>query len=354
MCNLHYDAVVIGSGFGSAPIALRLAEKGYKVVVIEKGPKVDPKKDYKQSQKIDYLQKYYKQYDGENFGVTAVEALGGGSGMYLGISLRTPGYIFNKKDDKGNNYWPRQITRSLLDPYYDKAESMLKVHQVATEDVSKNGQIFSKMMSKLGYTSDRTRLAVENCRKCGFCVTGCTFDAKQSLVLNYIPQAQKFGVTFLTSAEAKEIKPLRSNEEYNYSVRVELEKNETVTINAKVVTVGGGTVGSAKLLMQSRSTLPHLSKTLGQTLAGNVFYTAFGKLPGDIEDGEMFIGNGLPGTMSYHFLESHNLLLIPYKTLPIQLFARVRLTLEDNNGKKHWWGAEHAELMKIFRKRKKV
>lgn len=351
MCNLKFDVVVIGSGFGSAPIALRLAEKGYKVVVIEKGPSVDPKKDYQQSQKIEYLQQYYKQYDGKNFGVTAVEALGGGSGLYLGISLRTPSYIFNKKDTKGNNYWPKNLRRKTLDPYYEKAETMLKVHQVPSTEVSKNGQLFSKMMSDMGYTSDRTRLAVEDCRKCGFCVTGCTYDAKQSLLLNYIPRAQRQGVTFLTSAEAQEIKPIEGDQTYKYHVHVRLGNQDTMSIDAKAVTLGGGTVGSAKLLMQSRKNLPKISKTLGETLTGNVFYTAFGKLPKHMKDGEMFIGNGLPGTMSYQFLESHNILLIPYKTLPIQMFARVRLTLEDEKGKKHWWGPHHAKLMQSFRKR---
>jgi len=351
MKTLQYDVVAIGSGFGSAPVALRLAEAGFSVLVIEKGPAINPEKDFKQSQNINYLQKYYKQHDGKGFGVTAVEALGGGSGFYLGISLRAPSFIFDSKDYKNNTYWPSNISRPTLDPYYKKAEDMLSVNQIDTKDVSKNGQLFSQMMSNLNLSSDRTRLAVTDCKKCGFCVTGCTYNAKQSLLLNYIPKARAKGVTYITEAEALSIKPLQKNGKYKYELTARIKNTDHLSIQARVVTLGAGAVGTAKFLLKNKDNLPNLSSTLGKTLTGNVFYTAFGALPKSMRDGEMFKGNGLPGTMSYEFLESHKMLLIPYKTLPIQMMARVRITLTDGQGKKSWWGQSHANMMKSFKKR---
>ena len=351
MRTLTFDAVIIGSGFGSAPVALRLSEAGYRVLVLEKGPAIDTQKDFKQSQNINYLQKYYKQFDGQGFGVTAVEALGGGSGFYLGISLRAPSFIFNSQDNNKRDYWPNTLGRDILDPYYDTAEKMLSVNQIDTKEVSKNGQLFSQMMNNLNLSSDRTRLAVKGCKKCGFCVTGCTYDAKQSLLLTYIPKARKNGATYLTNTEAFEIEHHPENKEFKYQLMARINNKEVIKIKSKVVSLGAGAIGSAKFLLQNKHNLPLLSRTLGKTLTGNVFYTAFGTLPKSMRDGEMFKGNGLPGTMSYEFIESHNMLLIPYKTLPIQMMARVRITIKDKKGKKHWWGKEHAKLMSTFKKR---
>jgi choline dehydrogenase-like flavoprotein len=83
---IETDVLVIGSGFGAAAPALRLAEAGHSVTMIEKGPRINPFKDFKQTQDPKYLLTYLKGMSGDNLSVTYGEALGGGSGFYEMVS----------------------------------------------------------------------------------------------------------------------------------------------------------------------------------------------------------------------------------------------------------------------------
>ncbi|MDH3247200.1 MAG: GMC family oxidoreductase N-terminal domain-containing protein, partial [Saprospiraceae bacterium] len=189
----HKDVVIVGSGFGASPPAWRLAQAGWDVIMIEKGPAIDPYGDFKQTQDPKYLLRYLKTLPGIDVSINYVEGLGGGSGLYEHISLRAPSLIFEEKDSDGNQLWPNEVTRQTLDPYYELSERTLKVKQIPEKAVPKTGQVFSLIMKKLGFSVERSRYAVENCMDCGRCITGCIYGAKQSLLLNYIPSAQEAG-----------------------------------------------------------------------------------------------------------------------------------------------------------------
>ncbi|MBI3983146.1 MAG: GMC family oxidoreductase [Gemmatimonadetes bacterium] len=84
------DVLIIGSGFGGAAFALRLAEAGFRVTVLEKGPHINPLADFRQTQDPSYLLRYLKSLSGDRLSLTYAEALGGGSGFYEMVSLRAP------------------------------------------------------------------------------------------------------------------------------------------------------------------------------------------------------------------------------------------------------------------------
>jgi len=126
------DVLVIGSGFGAAAPALRLAQAGWSVTMLEKGPKIGPGGEaFRQTQDPKYLLRYLKGLSGDHLGLTYAEALGGGSGFYEMVSLRAPSVAFGQVDDEGRRLWPAGLTRADLDPYYDIAERMLRVEQIA-------------------------------------------------------------------------------------------------------------------------------------------------------------------------------------------------------------------------------
>ena len=104
------------------------------------------------------------------------------------MSLRAPSAAFQQVDEQGRRLWPEGIDRAALDPYYDIAEEMLHVRQIPPELVPRTGLVFAMMMKNLGYSCDRARYAERGCVGSGFCVTGCIYGAKQSLLLNYLPQ----------------------------------------------------------------------------------------------------------------------------------------------------------------------
>jgi len=346
---IETEVLVIGSGFGAAAPALRLAQAGFKVTMIEKGPHIDPFKDFRQTSDPQYLMTYLKGLASDQLSLTFAEALGGGSGFYEMVSLRAPSLVFEQVDEAGRRLWPSGVDRRTLDPYYDIAEEMLQVTQIPPDKVPKSGQVFAMMMKRLGYTCDRARYAERGCVGSGFCVTGCIYAAKQSLLLNYLPQAIAAGAGLETDVEALRITPLRGP---GYEVRCR-RGQAAITYRTRILILGGGTVGTARLLLASQDTLPLLGAHVGHNIAFNGSVKAAGLLADDLPDGDMFTGRTHPGMISYEFLESHGVTISAAKAMPLQLIAGVRLRMHDDTRASgpDWWGSANVDLMQRCRRR---
>jgi choline dehydrogenase-like flavoprotein len=354
------DVLVIGTGFGAAAPALRLAQAGAKVVMIEKGPKVETA-DFRQTSDPKYIRKYLKGISGDHLHLTYAEALGGGSGFYEMVSLRAPTLAFEQLDDAGRPLWPAGVDRRTLDPYYELAERMLHVAQIPIEEVPKTGLVFARLMKQLGYSVDRCRYAVRGCQGSGFCVTGCIYGAKQSLFLNYLPQAVAAGAAIETDVEAFAIQPLPArwrkgttlcDMPYRYQVTARRRSDGALILfAARTVILGGGTVGTAKLLSASRPYLRHLSEHVGQNIAYNGSVKVAALLPEDAPDADMFTGRTHPGMVSYQFLGSHGITVHAVKALPLMLVSAAHLRVRGDTRTPDFWGAANVELMRQLRHR---
>jgi len=351
MQTVHTDVLIIGTGFGAAAPALRLAEAGARVVMVEKGPKVQTS-DFRQTSDPQYLLKYIKGTPGDHLSLTYAEALGGGSGFYEMVSLRAPSLVFDQLDAQGRRLWPAGLGRSALDPYYDVAERMLHVSQIPLDEVPKTGLVFAQLMRNLGYSVDRARYAVRGCQGSGFCVTGCIYGAKQSLFLNYLPQAVAAGAEIETDLEALSIEPLAAAP-YRYQVlcRRRTGGRDHVRFVAKIVVLAGGTVGTARLLLRSRGNLPFLSEHVGRNIAYNGSVKVAGLLPDSFPDTDMFTGRTHPGMISYEFLESHGITVHGVKALPLMIVSAARMRLDGDGANPAWWGQPNVELMRQMRHR---
>ena len=98
MKTLNTEVLIIGSGFGAAPPALHFCERGYDVLLIEKGDNITPESDFKQTMDPKYLLKYIKSLKGDGIQFTFAEGLGGGSGFYEMVSFRAPSQAFDLKE----------------------------------------------------------------------------------------------------------------------------------------------------------------------------------------------------------------------------------------------------------------
>lgn len=343
------DILVIGSGFGALPPALRLAESGRRVSILEKGPHVDTS-TFRMTQDPEYLTRYLKGLSGRHLNLTYAEALGGGSGFYEMVSLRAPTAAFGQLAPEGYPLWPEGVGRASMDPFYDMAEAMLRVEQIAEGEVPRSGLVFARLMRNLGYSCDRARYAVHDCLGSGYCVSGCVFGRKQSLHLNYLPQAVAAGAEITCDTEALAIRPLDGGGGHRYEViSRHHETGARLVHRARVVVLGGGTVGTARLLLTSRPQLPRLSRHLGGNIAFNGGARVAAILPTTFPSGDMYAGRSHPGMISYEFLDSHGLTISAMKPLPLQVIASARLTRADQpHG---WWGEPHVDLLRQFRER---
>ena len=148
-----YDAVIIGSGFGGSINALRLAEAGKSVLVLERGKRYKPgdfPRDITDVQKLFWRYPKQREFRGlyeMNFfsGIATVVAsgVGGGSLIYANIHIRPDDVVFE------HPRWPRSINRKSLDPYYEMVANMLGIAPVPADVSLPKRDIFRQAAQKL-------------------------------------------------------------------------------------------------------------------------------------------------------------------------------------------------------------
>src|SRR6266568_2938182 len=137
MNSEHFDAVIVGSGFGGSVMAYRLAEAGMRVCLLERGkaypPFSFPRAPFKLRSNFwdpsDGLYGMYNFWSFKGSGALVSAGLGGGSLIYANIIIRKDEKWFIKEDPSkdGYEYWP--VTRADLDPHYDRVDQMMNVQK---------------------------------------------------------------------------------------------------------------------------------------------------------------------------------------------------------------------------------
>lgn len=296
-----YDWIVIGSGFGGSVAALRLAEKGYKVAVLEAGRRLGDR-DFAASG-WDLRKVFWAPRLGltgpsritvfRDIFVASGAGVGGGSLVYANTLYRAKPEFFAHPQWAALGDWA-----GLLAPHYATAERMLGVQTVPWD--SDGQQLLRQMGAHFGVeaTFTRTPCAVffgtagvsvpdpyfggagperSGCTRCGGCTMGCRVGAKNTLVKNYLWFAEKAGVQVLPETEVLDIRPLDGGEGASgYAIHHRrstgwLGRGERPPLRARGVVVAGGALGSNALLARCRLVggLPRLSERLGQKLRTN-------------------------------------------------------------------------------------
>ena len=291
--NREFDVVIIGSGFGGSVSALRLAEKGYRVVVLEKGRRYKASDFPKTSWN---LRKYLWFPSLFLYGIQCITlfrdlfvihgaGVGGGSLVYANTHLIPPDEAFNEKSWVGGGWKDR------LAPFYQTAKIMLgttrapvlgKSDQLLKESADQMGKLDTFYNVDVGIYFSGSKEWQEDpyfdgkgpkrkgCIHCGECMVGCRHDAKNTLDKNYLYLAEKLGVKIISEMEVHDIKP--NNGSYTVTA-----KKSTGIFHSKSmfecdnVIVSGGVMGSVKLLMECKrkGSLPNLSAELGNFVRSN-------------------------------------------------------------------------------------
>ncbi|EKX67841.1 GMC family oxidoreductase [Streptomyces ipomoeae] len=294
----QYDALVIGSGFGGAVAACRLAQAGRRVGVLERGRRYTLgtfPRDWS-----DPLNGWLFQHDQGLFDVRPVNemtivqgaAYGGGSHIYANVHLRMPADGFAQG-------WPRGYDRASLDPYYDLVAWMLDVNTVSADQphgVPLKTVRTRQAAERMGRGDQvvLTPLAVDfgdpntlhtnkfgaqqyGCRHVGECDIGCNYQAKNTLDLNYLTVAERHGAEVGTRCEVTRITPTQDGA-YQVLYTDHGEGGAERRITAPVVVLAAGAVNSTELLLRCRDqhgTMPRLSAALGRRYSGNGDYLGF-------------------------------------------------------------------------------
>jgi choline dehydrogenase-like flavoprotein len=269
------DIVVIGSGFGGAIAAYHLAAGGAKVVVLERGPWLEAK-DFDH----DYLlgSSYTKVFDftaGDGMSVLGGNCVGGGSVVYFAALPRAPRFVFERQGSIGRRVWPGAINRDVLDPWYDRVSDSIPVSQQSWSDISYAGGLWAAACNHAGRSANPVPVGIDNatCTNCNWMMAGCKFDAKRSLLQNYLPGAVAHGAQI---RPLHEVQHLSKTDDGGYRVHYNLIDDEDYristgsgTIDAKIVIVAAGAGATPVILQRSEATLGTMPHGVGRYFSGN-------------------------------------------------------------------------------------
>ena len=303
-----YDYVIIGSGFGGSVSAMRLTEKGYSVLVLEKGKRYEDNDFAKTNWQF---WKYLWLPALRAFGILQISILkgvmvlhgagvGGGSLGYANV-LEVP-----RDETFATPAWNQKVAwGEVLKPHYETAKRMLGVAR--NPKLWNADNLLRKMADERGMSSTFRATDVgayfgepgvtvpdpyfdgfgpdrAGCKHCGGCMVGCRYNAKNTLPKNYLYFAEKNGAKIISEAEVIDIKPLTADVnprpsidssalyEITYQPSTAFIIRDRQRVQARHVIFSAGVMGTVKLLLNLRDekkSLPDLSPRLGHFVRTN-------------------------------------------------------------------------------------
>lgn len=271
-----FDVVVVGSGFGGSIAALRLAEAGQRVCVVERGRSYEARdfpRDPFDGQRLLWRHPYRRDWTGlydlrflSGIMTLGAAGLGGGSLVFANVLIRPDHRVF---DDR----WPSGVDLAGLSPYYERVETEIGPSPSPTDHALVKDAAMERAVERLGRSDGLVRppLGVDwkTCELIAECEFGCPTGAKQTLDRTYLARARALGAELRTRTRAIGVEPVRDG--YRVTVASVPERRRSVLRAARVV-LAAGTLGTAELLLRARDqhrTLPRASRRLGERFSGN-------------------------------------------------------------------------------------
>ena len=297
-----FDWIVIGSGFGGSVAALRLAEKGFSVAVLEAGRRID---DEGFADSTWNLRRFFWAPALGGIGPSRISVfkdvfvasgvgVGGGSLIYANTLYRAKPAFFEHPQWQGLADWAR-----VLQPHYDTAERMLGVQTVPWD--SDGQQLLRRLGAHRGVADSFTRTPCgvffgapgvtvpdpyfggagperTGCTRCGSCTVGCRVGAKNTLRKNYLWFAERAGVQVRAETCVTDIRPLGGPDEADGRAGYAVHTRASLgwprcrgVLRARGVVVAAGALGTNRLLAHCRLAggLPRLSDRVGHGVRTN-------------------------------------------------------------------------------------
>jgi cholesterol oxidase len=296
-----YDYLIVGSGFGGSVAALRLAEKGYTVAVLECGRRFDDA-DFAETT-WDARRYYWMPRIGlrgiarmtlfKDVFIASGNGVGGGSLGYANTLYRARDAFYSHQQ------WSRLADdwKAELAPHYETAERMLGVTDY--DSVGPADELLREYATEIDVadTFKHTRVGVflgepgkevddpyfggdgprrRGCIKCGSCMVGCRHGAKNTLPKNYLHFAERLGVEILPERQVTSIRPLGAADGSDgYELISEHPgawfRKRRRRFTARAVVLAAGALGTNRLLRDClhEGSLPRISERLGELVRTN-------------------------------------------------------------------------------------
>src|ERR1051325_5754488 len=283
-----YDFVVIGSGYGGAISAARLASahlnKKVEVCILERGrewpigsfPETIPEVLDKTRRDFHPLG-LYELLTYPDISVIKGSGLGGTSLINANVAIVPDREVFEQF------HWPKSITYDSLTGFYDSAFKVLGANPHPRATQLGKVKALDRRPQELGISVKPLDIVVnfkpagnnaqnvfqQPCNDCGNCVTGCNVRAKNTLYMNYLPMAQQAGVTILTQTKVDWLEKLAAGGWRIHGQHVVGSDSTPFTLDARAVTLSAGSLNSTEILLRSEMHGLKVSPALGTKFNGN-------------------------------------------------------------------------------------
>jgi len=295
-----YDVVVIGSGYGGSIAASRAARAGRSVCLLERGREFQPGEypdtlahgvremqiDGSDAQ-IGSPTGLYDLHIGEDINVFHGCGLGGTSLVNANVALEAVDAVF------GNKRWPQALQQAGAltegyrrarwtlqpEPYPDSSPRLAKLEALRASAGQLNATMYPPPIN-VTFEDRVNNVGVQQhaCTLCGDCVSGCNYGAKNTLIMNYLPDAVAHGAEIYTEVRVLHVSRAGDGWAVHYQPSA-LGRNRfagpPLFVTAAVVVVAAGTLGSTEILLRSRRNGLPLSSRVGQGFTGNGDFLAF-------------------------------------------------------------------------------
>src|ERR1019366_4556867 len=285
----QYDFVIIGSGYGGAIAAARLAAANLNpkpsVCILERGEERQPGEFPEtlagvigEARSSANPLGLFELLNHPDISVIKGSGLGGTSLINANVAIEPDREVFEQF------HWPAGIAFDELQPYYQRAREVLapSVHPRAMQLAKV--QALNRRAQEMGTTVEALTIAVNftidgnnphgveqrPCNDCGNCVCGCNVKAKNTLCMNYLPMARNAGATILTQTKVEWLEKLSDG---GWRVHGQYvtgpDASEKFTLDAGEVVLSAGSLNSTEILLRSEMHGLAVSPALGTKFNGN-------------------------------------------------------------------------------------
>ena len=295
-----FEVIVIGSGYGGSIAAAHLAEKATSLCLLERGREILPGEYPRNIEDVANETNIVTGTNGaltpdqngmmqlrvnEDVHVVLGNGLGGGSLINAGVALEPDARVFD-------HHWPDSLAKGkVLEPFYKTAKTMLGSTPLPDEFHPNKLKALEVSAREMGQPVERPPINVTfkdgknaagvwqaACNHCGDCCSGCNYGAKNTLLMNYLPEAHRRGATIVTGAQVRTIRLCDDNRyEVTFKSTTPSDSPDRV-LKADIVIVSAGSIGTTEILQRSVSQtgLPLPKEALGTRFSGNGDVLGFG------------------------------------------------------------------------------
>ncbi len=284
-----YDFVVIGSGYGGAITAARLATADLNpkpsICILERGKEWQPGEYPEAPLEVAAQLRsdlnplgLYELLNHPDISVIKGSGLGGTSLINANVAIVPDEDVFAQFN------WPSAIQYQALMPYYQRAAAVLAANPHPDALSLAKVQALNRRAVEVGTTAQALNIVVnftidganpygvqqKPCVNCGNCVTGCNVGAKNTLYMNYLPMAQRAGATILTQAKVEWLEGGASGGWIIHGSYVKTGGgSENFTLNAGEVVLSAGSLNSTEILLRSEMHGLSVAPALGTKFSSN-------------------------------------------------------------------------------------